>query len=105
MFLRADHMRDLHVVIINNCRQMIQACPVCSLDDMILLAAPFNANFTAHQIVQYELTVSWHEQPYDARPTFRLKSPCVGFSLRQPAPAIDEWPASRLRRLALGLQL
>jgi hypothetical protein len=70
---------------------------------MILLACPFNTDFAADQIVQYELAVSRHEEPYDAWPTFRFKSPRVGIRLRPPTTAIDKRPTCSLRRFALGL--
>ena len=104
VLLGADHVRDLHVVVVDDRRQVVQARAVGPLDDMVLLAGPVDADFAADQIVEHELAFARHQQPHDALAAFGFEALGVGVGFRPPAAAVDERPAGLLRRIALGLQ-
>jgi hypothetical protein len=105
MLLRANYVRDLHLVVVDHGGEMVQARTVGTLDDVVLLAGPIDADLAAHQIVEYELALARHEQANDALAAFCFQAPRVGVGFGAPAAAVEEWPAGFLGLIALGLQL
>ena len=105
VFLRADHVRDVEVVVVDRAGQVIQVAAVRPLDDVVLLERPVEGDRPAHQVVEAAGSVARHLEADDGGTSLALEARRVGVGLRHPAPAVDEPPLLALRRLALGRRL
>ena len=103
MFLGADDVRDLHVVVVDHRGKMIQAGAVVTLYHVVLFACPGEANLSADEIADDKLAFAWHLQPNYTLSTFAGKSLGIGICFRHPSATIGELRARGLRRFALGL--
>src|SRR3954447_14264016 len=104
MLFRPDHVRNLHVVIVNHGSKVIEARAVGALDNMVLFAGPFDPYFATNQIVENELPLARHEQPHDSLPSLGLEAPRICVRFRAKFTTINKWPTGRLSRIALGLE-
>ena len=96
MLFGADHVRDLHVVIVDHAGQVVQARAVGPLDDVVLLAGPIELDLAADQVVDDQLALAGHLQPHDGLAPFGLEpAACFGV-LGHPAAAVDELHACLL---------
>ena len=51
MLLGADDVGDLEVLVVHDSRQMVEACPIGPLDDVVLFCGPVKLDLTANQIL------------------------------------------------------
>ena len=105
VLLRADHVRDREVVVVDRAGEVIEMRAVHPLDDVVLLERPIEGDRTPHQIVEAAGPLARHLQPDDGGAPLALVPRRAGVGLRHPAPAVDEPPLLPPRRLALGGRL
>ena len=105
MLDRADHVRDLEVVIVDGARQVIEARAVGALHDVVLLVGPIERDVAAHEVVEAALALARHLEPHDAFAALGLEAPRVGVGLGHPLAAIEERALVLLGGRALGLDL
>ena len=105
MFFGPNDVADLHVVIVDDAGQMIQAGSVGPLDDVILLAGPLDFDPAADQIVDHHAALARHLQSHDRLPILGLEGSLLPVRFGHPAAAVDEVALRALGRLALGLNL
>src|SRR6056297_390187 len=105
MLLGANHMTDLHCMVIDDAGQVIQATAIGTLDHVILLARPLHADFASHGVLNHALSLARHLQPNHTGSTFGCKLLCRRVVFRHPLPIVYERSPRLLRRLTLGLQL
>ena len=105
MLDRANHVRDLEVVIVDGARQVIQARAVGALHDVVLLVGPIERDVAADEVVKPALAVARHLEADDTLATFGFEAPRVGVGLGHPLAAIEEGTLVLLGGRALGLDL
>ena len=105
MLFSADYVRDPHIVVVDNRRQMVETRSVGPHDHVILLGRPLETDVASYQIGQDELAFARHLESNDSLPAFRLVSGRVGVALGHPATAVGERYACLLGLLSLGLNL
>ena len=88
VFLRADHVRNLEVVIVHHAGEVIQAGTVGPLNDVILLAIPRKLHPPSHSVINDKRAFSRHLQSDDARPSFKRQFLGIGLGPRCPLPAV-----------------
>src|SRR6187549_366450 len=105
MLDRANHVRDLEVVIVDGARQVIEARAVGALHDVVLLVGPIERDVAADEVVKPALAVARHLEADDTLATFGFEAPRVGVRRGHPLAAIEERALVLLRGRALGLDL
>src|SRR4051794_21601788 len=104
MLLGADDERDLHLMVVGDRGQVIQAIAIRTLNDVVLLAGPFDSHFAADEILQDELPLARHQQANDALSACCLEAFSIGVRFSAPSPAVDERAARLLSFFAFKLQ-
>ena len=88
VFLRADHVCNLEVVIVHHTGEVIQAGTVGPLNDVILLAIPSKLHPPSHGVMNDKRAFSRHLQSDDAGASLGCQFLGVGLGPRCPLPAV-----------------
>ncbi len=105
MLDRANHVRDLEVVIVDCAREMIEARAVRALHDVVLLVGPIERDVAADQVVEAALTLARHLESHHALAPLRLEALRVPVGLGHETTAVQKRALVLFRRRALGLDL
>jgi len=105
MFFGADDVRDLHVMVVDDGRQMVEARTIGPLDDVVLFAGPLEADFASDEIVDEQLALARHFESDDGLPALGLELGRLRVGLGHPAAAISKLLFGLLGLLSFGLDL
>ena len=78
MFGGADHVCDLHIVIVDHAGEMVDERAVGALNHMILLAGPSHRNISADVIVKLTRPFARHLQTDDRLAAFAFPLGTIG---------------------------
>jgi hypothetical protein len=105
MLLGPDDVGDLKIVVVHNVGQVVEAGPVCPLDDVVLFLGPLELDPATDQVVDHKFAFARHFEPDHCASTLGLKPPGILRPFGHPAAAVHEGPLLALSLLPLGLDL
>ena len=81
---------ELHQLVVDNARQVIEHSPIRALDHLILLSRPLDLHITSDQIREPTSALSRHLQSHHPWTAFRLVGRSLLVVLGHPSAAVDE---------------
>jgi hypothetical protein len=104
MLLGPDDVTDFEIEIVHHARQVIEAGAIRPLNDVILLAGPFEDALAPNVVLKPALPVPRNLETDDSLPSLSRELRRLLVSLRHPIAAVEERFLFLLRLLPLGLE-
>src|SRR5207244_6290110 len=90
MLFGTNDMRDLHVILVDHAGQVVEAGAVRALDDVVLLAGPFDGNRAADQVSELASSFARHLQARASLAAFGFKPGSFRGRRGHPLAAVEE---------------
>lgn len=105
MLFGANHVGDLHVMIIDCTGEVVETSAVRTLYYVVLFLRPGKLQIAANEIVKPAVALAWHLQSNDGGPSFGLESRLLLGRFSHPSSAVDKPLAFLLGLLTFGFKL